>query len=347
MNDDQNNLDADLLLALQQGIPLEKRPFALIGQELGLTEAQVFERTAEYLNDGRARRFGAVFDSRSLGYDSTLCAVDVPEDELERTAGLVTPHPGVTHCYQRQGTPNLWFTMTAPADALDRELEKMAPALAPHELLNLTALRTFKIEAVFDVRGARAQCREANESKPGSARHNGDHHPRPFPAGAEPPAPLSEAERVLVRALQGDVPLSRDPFQVLASELGYDHAELLEILGRWKAAGILRRVGLVMRHRKLGFTANSMCVWKAADDRIEEAGRIMAAHAEVTHCYERPVFESFPFNLYAMIHADNPDKAVEIFERLSSETGLTDGRMLVSLREFKKSSPVFFCEDEN
>ena len=108
----------------------------------------------------------------------------------------------------------------------------------------------------------------------------------------------------------------------------------------------LRRIGLVMRHRKLGFTANSMCVWKCGEDAIEAAGRKMAAHPSVTHCYQRPCYDVFPYNLYAMIHAGEPEAAKAIFAQLGESTGLSDGRMMVSLKEFKKASPVFFSEDD-
>ena len=323
------NIDAELLLSLQRGIPLEKRPFALTGRGLGLSEQEVLGRAQALLGDGTARRFGAVFDSQSLGYRSTLCAVDVPEKDLVRIAGLVTPHPGVTHCYQRNGKPNLWFTMTAPDDALEQEIRRIEQAVAPHELLNLPALRRFKIEAVFDVR---AGC--GSPTPPTRAKQ--------APGLADRVPPLSETERRVVRGLQGNIPLTADPFQALAAELGYAHEELLSLLQRWQQAGILRRVGLIMYHRALGFTTNSMCVWKADPDAVEAAGRSMAERPEVTHCYERPAFALFPFNLYAMIHAGSPDAARAIYEQLTQESGLPDGRMLMSVREFKKSSPVFF-----
>ena len=329
MANHDDNLDAELVTVLQQGVPIEKRPFRLIGSELGMAEQEVLERAGSLLDQGTARRFGAVFDSRSLGYSSTLCAVDVPEEDIERAAGVLVPDPGVTHCYQRGGNPNLWFTVTAPAGRFDARLDAIAKTLAPYELLNLPALRRFKVEAVFDVR-----------ESPGKEQR------QPAPDGRGSIITLTEQERQVVRGLQGNVPLSTDPFGALASELGCDHDELLLLLRNWKQAGMLRRVGLIMRHRELGFLANGMCVWRAPEGEVEEAGRIMAGHREVSHCYERPYSGSFPYNLYAMVHAAGGDELGMFFERLSEETGLENGRMMVSVREFKKSSPVFFCEGE-
>jgi len=138
-----------LLVALQSGLPFDRRPFARLGTDLGLSGEDVLARVRALFDSGVARRFGAVFDSRSLGYDSTLCAADVPGGLLETAAALLHPHPGITHCYERDGHPNLWFTLTVPAADLRPELNRLAAALAPAELMSLPALRRFKIEAVF------------------------------------------------------------------------------------------------------------------------------------------------------------------------------------------------------
>ena len=279
---------------------------------------------------GVARRFGAVFDSNSLGYESTLCAADVPAMDLETAVARIVAHTGITHCYEREGTPNLWFTMTAPAAELLQELERISTALGPYPVLNLPALQKFKIEAVFG----------RNEETAGPAV-GADHPPK---TGSASTAPLTERERTVVRCLQANIEVSPDPFGRVAQVLGYDPTELLALLQRWEACGVIRRIGLVLRHRNLGFSANSMCVWPVSADRIAAAGASMARSRHVTHCYERPSFPAFPYNLYAMIHAKSRNEAVGIFQQLGADAGLPDGRMLWSAREFKKASPVFFGE---
>lgn len=325
MNTTEQEVEARLLVILQQGLPIVSRPFAAIGEELGLTEAAVLARVKSLFESGVARRFGAVFESQSLGYLSTLCAVDVPAHDLEAAARRISPHPGITHCYERDGHPNLWFTMTALAGDLDRELAWVSSALGSYEVLNLPALQKFKIEAVF-------------------GRNEQGQAPRgPLKAGA-PVALLPERERKVVRRLQASIAVSEDPFGVVAKDLEMEPAELLALLKRWEADGVIRRIGLILRHRQLGFSANSMCVWKAGADRVKEAGEILARSQHVTHCYERPASAAFPYNLYAMIHAKSREDAIRIFGQLAADAGLSDGRMLWSVREFKKSSPVFFCE---
>ncbi len=317
--------DRLLLVALQKGLPVDARPFARVGEALGLGEEAVMARVRALFESGVARRFGAVFDSRSLGYGSTLCAAEVPEPELEAAVARIVPHAGITHCYERQGSPNLWFTMTALEAELDREIGRVAEALG-RPVLNLPALRTFKIEAVFG----------KTEERPPSTDEG-----RPASRAA---VSLTALEREVVRRLQSSLAVCEEPYAAVAHDAGIDEAELLALLRRWQREGVVRRIALVLRHRELGFAANSMCVWPAPRDRIERAGASLARSPHVSHCYERPAFEAFPYNLYAMIHARSQEEAVALFERLGAEAGLAGGRMLWSRREFKKTSPVFFCE---
>lgn len=344
--------EARLLVALQKGLPLVARPFAQIGSDLGLSEEAVLARVRNLFETGVARRFGAVFDSHSLGYESTLCAADVPDAELEAAVARIVPHPGITHCYAREGHPNLWFTMTAPAADLLQEIADVAAALGPYEVMNLPALRKFKIEAVFgqDEANARFESHKANDCQQPTVVFRHANMPARGAVGPPlrdydtPAAPLTEREREIVRRLQSNITVSEDPFGLLASEIDFDPAELLALLQQWEQAGVIRRIGLVLRHRQLGFSANSMCVWPVATDRIEAAGASMAKSPHVTHCYERPSFAVFPFNLYAMIHAKSREEAIGIFQQLGADAGLANGNMLWSVREFKKASPQFFCE---
>ena len=333
MTDRFDTREAGLLLALQRGLPLVPRPFAALAAQLDLTEDAVLEQAAAFVRAGLVRRFGAVFDARGLGYDSTLCAVDVPEADVERAAALLQPHPGITHCYQRAGAPALWFTLTAPADALADEIEAATRLMAPWPLMNLPTRRTFKIGVVLDVR---------RQAEPVPTPAVGPSRPADN-RGA--PRTFSERERELVRRLQADIPLTAEPFAALASELRFDSEALLTLLNAWQQAGILRRVGLVPYHRELGFAVNGMCVWKADTLHLEAAGRVLASAPEVTHCYERVMQPGFPFNLFAMLHAATLSAAEAALARLTAAAGLSGGRMLVSVREFKKTSPHFFTEE--
>ncbi len=321
----------DLLIALQRGVALVRHPWSAMAMALGIPEAEVLRATQELFERGVARRFGAVFDSRHLGYGSTLCAVDVPLADLERVAALLHPHPGITHCYEREGRPNLWFTMTAQSDRLEDELRKVGAALNPHQILNLPAVRRFKVEVVLDAVEDDTAGGVIGEVLPD--------------AGKQALSPcFTDREKALIRKIQGNLPLTGAPFASVAQELEWDQDDLLRQLAAWKQAGILRRIGCILRHRAAGFVSNGMCVWPVAEADVVRAGRALAANPEVTHCYERPSSPAFPFNLFAMIHAREQGAAEKTFHRLSERAALSGGRMLISTREFKKSSPVFFCE---
>ena len=346
MKADSSTVDADLLVALQKGLPLEMRPFVAVGAALGLSEDEVLTRLRGLFETGVARRFGAVFDSRSLGYDSTLCAADIPASDLVSATARITPHPGITHCYERKGHPNLWFTLTAPADQLVSELGRISAALGPYPVLNLPALQKFKIEAVFgkssqEDKGGERWTATSGRGQGATGSSSGE-----TPPGGRRPPVFSVHERAVIRALQGSISVERAPFSSVARKVGMDPEELLQLLRRWQQEGVIRRVALVVRHRELGFSANSMCVWKVAPEALVAAGQSMARSSHVTHCYERPASPAFPYNLYAMIHAQSPEGAVEIFKALGRDAALPEGTMMWSVREFKKSSPIFFCESE-
>ncbi len=330
------DLDAQLLWELQQGLPLVSEPFRSVGEKLELSAAEVLEQIGGYLKSGRARRLGGVFDARRLGYRSALCAVDLPGVVLEQTATAVCSHPGVTHGYERGSAeggrwPNFWFTLATPQEDFEHELEAVRRHVEPYGLLALPALRRFKIDVTFDPR-----TRERDERVPA-------YRPSTALATAPSEAEFSSLDQAIVRALDGSLPLVERPFAKLAGELGMPESELLLRLDSWVKQGVLRRVALIVRHRKLGFTANGMCVWDVPEDAVMEAGRRVADAPEVTHCYERPRSERFPFTLYAMIHTGDPEETRRLFGRIGKEAGLPSGQLLLSMREFKKTSMAYFA----
>jgi len=335
--------DAEAVVALQRGIPLCDRPFAEIGRACGMSEEGVIALARRLLESGEARRFGAVFDARRMGYRSALCAMSVPPAQIAGVAAKVGEVPGVTHAYERgwpaelaadlpggprgRVWPNLWFTLAAPAATFVAELETLRAACQPLALHEMPATRRFKIDVVFDVR-----------------TRDRDERVEPRPPVAEPPSPSPGWDgraREVVRLMQGDLPVDARLFATAADRLGMGEAALLDLLRSWRDAGVLRRVGLLLRHREIGFKANGMCCWDMPAEAVTAAGRRVAAFPEVTHCYERPWMEIFPFRLYAMIHTSEWEGTRLLFERISREAGLSDGQLLLSLTEFKKTSMQF------
>jgi DNA-binding Lrp family transcriptional regulator len=339
-----NDQEAAALVALQRGIPLVERPFAELGARLGLSEEAVLALVRRLLDAGDARRFGAVFDARRLGYRSALCSMTVPRVRMAEVAAHVAAVRGVTHAYERgwpaelpatlpggpngRNWPNLWFTLATPAADFGRELEALRAACQPYAIHELPATRRFKIDVVFDVR-----TRDRDERV----------EPRlPLIKAQTPPVELNESERSLVRLMEGDVPVCERFFEALSRQAGLSEEALLNQARAWQSSGVLRRIGLLLRHREIGLKANGMCCWNMPEADVMEAGRRVASFPEVTHCYERPLMDIFPFRLYAMIHTSTWEGTQQLFERITREAGLSGGQLMLSLTEFKKTSMQFF-----
>lgn len=325
--------DAAMVVALQRGIPLCARPFEELSRELGCGEADLLACLARQRAVGTVRRFGAVFDTRRLGYRSALCAAAVPVEALDAAAAKLTPLAGVTHCYVREatsalrpGVPNLWFTLSYPADIFPAMVDEVAARLGPYALHVLPATRRFKVDVVF---GAATRAREEDVAE-------GDDLP-----------PVTARDRAVIGALQGDTEVRADFFAALAGRLGMKEWDLLSTLEIWRRKGRLKRIGLLLHHRNAGWSANGMCCWRVAGDTTA-AGRALAARGEVTHCYERPEAPNFPYNLFAMVHARAAAEANAQFASLSAEVNRVAGAavpavMLLSTREYKKTSMTFFA----
>ncbi len=323
--------ESEWLFALQRPWPLEPRPLAALAAQLATTEAALVAFIDRLRAAGLVRRIGGVFDARRLGYRSSLFALEAQGEALERAAEEVCALPGVTHCYTRVPPqalperasagamlppfPNLWYTLSAPHEIFEAEAAKLAH-LRP---IALPALTRYKIDVVFDTRTHRR-----DERTEYAAPHQ-----------IRPSAPLSPDQRALVRRYQDDTLCASDPFC----------ADDLTQLRAWQADGTLRRFALLLYHRAGGFTANGMCCWRVPEAACDDFGRRLAASAEVTHCYARPLFEAFPFNLYAMIHKTSWESGEATFRHLTELAGLPDdGTILFSTREYKKRSLRFFEE---
>lgn len=327
-----------LLAALQRGLPLTSRPFEDLARELGCTEDDLLSFVARCREEGLVRRFGAVFDTRRLGYRSVLCAATIPSADLDAVAEKLLPLTGVTHCYVRErwrgadcagpeepACPNLWFTLSYPADIFSAMADEVKARMVPYEVRILPATVRYKVDVVF---GAATRSREE------STVDN---------------LPVSAQDRVIIGALQGDTDLRSDYFSALAEKTGMKEWNLLSTLELWRRNGRLKRIGLLLAHRTAGWTANGMCCWKVAGD-THEAGRALAAMDEVTHCYERPEIPEFPYNLFAMVHARSVEDATAQYRRLSATLSSTlssenlPSVMLLSTKEYKKTSMTFFAK---
>lgn len=155
---------------------------------------------------------------------------------------------------------------------------------------------------------------------------------------------MDELDKRIVRIMQEPFPLVAEPYRELAVKAGISEQELLDRLQRMKQEGKIRRIGAVLRHRKIGYRSNALCAWVVPAERLEAVAVAMSGHAAVSHCYDRSSAPNWPYTLYTMLHAHSQQECEAIAAGLAQENGLTDFVMLFTVREWKKTSMKYFCE---
>jgi DNA-binding Lrp family transcriptional regulator len=157
---------------------------------------------------------------------------------------------------------------------------------------------------------------------------------------------LDSIDRKILVALQGDLDDSPEPYAGIASDVNISETEVIRRIKRMQEDGIIRRIGAMIRHIEAGIGFNGMIVWKVEPHRIEEAGRLMAGFAEVTHCYERPPFGEKGGTLFTMVHASSESGCLDIVRLISEKTEVKEYEILFSERELKKVSMTYFDDED-
>src|SRR5574337_29810 len=154
---------------------------------------------------------------------------------------------------------------------------------------------------------------------------------------------MDKRDIALIRVLQKEeIFITPSPFKRAAEMLGWGLEEVLERVKRLKEEGVIRRFGAALTPANAGFASNAMIVWDVEDEKAQDAGSAISSHPRVSHCYIRPRFEGFPYNVYSMVHASSPEDLGSIIDELSEASGARAFRALRTVRELKKSSPVYF-----
>ena len=326
--------DKTLCDLIQNEFPVVERPYAALGERLGRVGAGVLERIGRLRQDRIIRQISAIFDTRRLGYVSSLVAARTASERADAAAELINTHPGVTHNYEREHEFNIWFTVGVPPNSalgLDRTIELLGEMAEVDVIRPLPALRFFKIGVDLDIKGGR---------DPGAKREKRE-PTRPAP----PPDQLGEADVAAIRALQGDLRGVPEPFAGPAARAGVSVEQLLAKAAEFQATGQMRRFAAVLYHRSAGFVYNGMGVWKVPDDRVDDIGRLMAAYRGVSHCYQRPTYPDWPYNLFSMTHGRTKQECEDVLDAIAGETGLDERITLYSTKEWKKTRLVYFSPD--
>ena len=326
--------DTRLCDLIQNEFPVVERRYAALGQTLGMGEYEVIERVVRLRKERIIRQISAIFDTRKLGYRSMLVAARAPAERADEAAGVISTHPGVTHNYERKHEYNIWFTLGVPPTSrlgLDRSVELLGEMAQVEAIRPLPALRFFKIGVDLDMAGGRDPAAKRVRAEP----------VREAPA----PESLDERDIAAVRALQADLRPLSEPFAGPAARHGFTVPELLAKAAELQETGQMRRFAAVLYHRSAGFTANGMGVWKVPEERVDEMGKRMAAFRGVSHCYQRPTYPDWPYNLFSMTHGRDRAECEAVLDAIAEETGLDERIVLYSTKEWKKTRLVYFSPD--
>jgi DNA-binding Lrp family transcriptional regulator len=323
--------DKELLNEIQWTFPLVTRPFDAIAKKFDTTPEIIKEKLNNLKEIGVLRQLSAIFDTRKLGYTSSLVAMEIEHDKLDYVASQINRHPGVSHNYERDHQFNLWFTLAVPPGAdLNAELEKFNVLKGIKKVRMLPTLQLFKIgvklDLIDDKKHEIAPTEEKKEIK------NIKFEP-------------TEQDKDFIRELQKDMEIIDEPFVQAANNLGITEDKLFAKMKHYESMGVLRRFAAILRHRQVGFTANGMIVWKVPEGRITSVGEILGSFPQVSHCYERPTYDDWPYNVFSMIHCKTHDEAHDVAKTIQNQINVDEYKILFSSREFKKTRVEYFVEN--
>ena len=326
-------LDRRLLNLMQGRFPIEPRPYARVAELAEISEEAAMARVQHLLNERIIRQVTPIFDTRALGYSSMLVAAKVDAENPHRAARVINAHPGVSHNYLRNHEFNLWFTIATEPDSklgLEGTLEALAAEAGAESVRQLPTLKLFKIRMDLEMEGTTEDLARAA-------------------VAADPveldPQPYDDFDVAVIRALQGDMPVVPEPYAPAAAELGITQERFLDHLVGMQERGLLRRVAAILYHRRAGFSANGMGVWKVPEEQILDVGRQMAAVRGISHCYQRPTYEDWPYSVFTMAHGRSKEECDAILDSIAATHGITERATLYSSTEFKKIRLLYFTDE--
>ncbi|MEM4340801.1 MAG: AsnC family transcriptional regulator [Candidatus Nitrosocaldus sp.] len=331
-----DSIDREILNIIQWEFPLLARPFLAIGERLGIGEEEVIARIRRLKDEQIIREIDAIFDTRRLKYKSALVAMSVEQSRIEQVAEEVNRHPGISHNYERDDPNyNLWFTIAVPPYGnIKHEVERFAALEGVKRYMILPTIKLYKI-------GVRLDMSSSSDDDPTDIRPVENTTRSTINVNFEP----DEMDKMFIRELQKDIEVVSEPFNEPARRLGISVEEYLARAKYYESIGVMRRFAAILRHRNAGFVANGMIVWIVPEARVDEVGTLLASFPQVTHCYRRPTYPDWPYNLYSMVHAKSRDVCEGIAREFASHVDINDYRILFSTREFKKERVRYFIED--
>ncbi|WP_380679541.1 Lrp/AsnC family transcriptional regulator [Salinigranum sp. GCM10025319] len=324
-----DEIDATLIDEYQSGFPVVERPFRVVGEALGVSEAEALDRVRELRDRGVFRRFGAVLNPPVIG-SSTLAAVQAPDERFDEVAAVVNEYRQVNHNYRRDHEWNMWFVVTAGSRERRDEILADIEARTGCEVLVLPMLTDYYIDLEFPVVN---DDRFARETQPtGASPNERAVEPRARESlshtdvsatriSEDATGELSPLEAAILVEIQDGFPLSETPYGDVARAIDAPVDEVIAAVERLLADGCIKRVGCVVNHVVTGFDANCMVVWDVPDADLDDRGTTVGSLPYVTLCYHRPrrPEQGWQYNLFTMIHGRDPAAVDEQIDELAAD----------------------------
>jgi len=324
----KKELENEVLYKIQTSFPLVKEPFKELAKELNVGEDEVIDILKRNKEDKIIRQISAIFDTKRLGYKSSLVAFKVDEDNLDKAVEVINAHPGVSHNYLRNNEFNVWFTLAVAPDSnltLQETVDVLQKQANAKEALILPTLKMFKIAVKMDTTGKASKKEKLKK--------------RAFKS-----IELSPKHIALIKELQKDIAIVSEPFKEAMEHLKMDEEEFFALAKELQEAGVMRRFAAILNHRRAGFSANAMSIWNVDESQAKEIGEKLASFSAVSHCYLRPRFPNWPYNIFAMVHAKTQEECDSLIEEMAKEIEIKDYAKLYSTKEFKKQRIVYFSD---
>ncbi len=320
----------EILLRVQKNFPLDPKPFKVIANELGINEDEVISIMQDQKDQKIIRQTSAIFDTKSLGYKSSLVAFEIDEDKIDDAVEILNAHPGISHNYERNHTFNIWFTMAvSPTTTLGLEptIQALAKLTKANDFIILPTLKLFKISVKLDTTGKESKKEKVVKKE-------------------KIDIDMTPLHMDVVKLLQKDIEIKSEPFEDIINDLNISYDQFFQIVDDLQKSGMMRRFASILNHRRAGFNANAMVVWDVDEVNGESIGKSAAQFSAVSHCYLRPKYSNWPYNLFTMVHGKTKEDTNAVVDSIDKEIESKSHMMLYSSREFKKIRLTYFTDAE-
>ncbi len=331
-------LEQVLLNNYQRDFSLSSTPFTDIAKNNNTETVTILSTINKLIKAGFVSRVGPVFRPNTIGV-STLAAMMVPEQQLETVADLVNQYTEVNHNYERGHDYNLWFVATAPnkqhleAALLDIE------ARSGIDIMRLPMVKEYHIDLGFNM--------QMSEKNPSIVPIKHKSSPQIVKHSTQP---NDATQQQLIAEIQSGLPIVERPYAEIAKKLSIEEKEVIRRIEAMLTTGVIRRMGVVVRHRELGYRANAMLVWDIADEKVNELGLLLSKEDCITLCYQRPRhLPHWPYNLFTMIHGKSEAVVELCIKELVSKCHLSEisRATLFSNRCFKQRGACYSYPTES